>query len=107
MESYDEVNNAWSEVDYAYIGHYLGEEYVAEVRKAEKIKQEEAKAFYEKKLREALDFQRSELLQKLRNTRKEFLMGMQVEAQEMSSLLEISRAFVYSYFDALVSSDKE
>ena len=55
---------------------------------------------YELKLRQALDFQREDLLEKLRITQSEFLLGVRIGAAEMSHLLEISRAFVFSYFDS-------
>lgn len=89
----------WADVDYASIAFYLGDKYAADLRKAEKFREDQRRRAYELRLRQALDFQRDELLEKLRITQSEFLLGVRVGAAEMSQLLEISRAFVYSYFD--------
>ena len=95
----------WSDYDYAYISHYFGDEYADNLRQAEKNRLDQERAFYERQLQEALDFQRNELLEKLKDARQDFLLGVRVETAEMSKLLEISRAFVYSYFNNAVDSD--
>ena len=92
----------WSEVDYTTIAFYLGDEYAADVRKAEKQKEQQLRAEYERQLQKALDFQRDELLVSLRNTQKDMLLGGSVQTVDVCHLLEISRAFVYSYFDNVV-----
>ena len=102
VREYERVNEVWTEVDYTTIAFYLGDEYASEVRKAEKIKQQQLRAQYEKQLQEALDFQRNELLASLRSTQQDMLLGAGVHTVEMFHLLEISRAFVYSYFNNVV-----
>ena len=92
----------WSEVDYTTIAFYLGDEYAADVRKAEKQKEQQLRAEYERQLQKALDFQRDELLVSLRNTQKDMLLGGSVQTVDVCHLLEISRAFVYSYFANVV-----
>ena len=104
LAEYDRINNAWTDVDYSYISHYLGDEYATNLRREEQLRLEQAKALYELQLKEALDFQRNELLQQLRLAQKDFLLGLNVEAADMDHLLEISRAFVYSYFDNAVNT---
>ena len=92
-------------MDYTSIAFHLGDQYAADLRKAEKFREDQKRRVYELKLREALDFQRDELLEKLRITQSEFLLGVTVGTAEMSYLLEISRAFVYSYFDTSAYHD--
>lgn len=105
LSAYDNVQRVWSDVDYTYISFYLGDEYANNLRQAEKALQEQERAFYEQQLQEALDFQRNELLGKLKETRQGFLLGLSVETAEMSHLLQISRAFVYSYFNNEVDQE--
>ena len=99
LTEYERINQVWTDVDYASIAFYLGDQYAADLRRAEKFREDQQRRAYELRLRQALDFQRDELLEKLRVTQSEFLLGVTVGAAEMSHLLEISRAFVYSYFD--------
>ena len=99
LEEYKNINKVWSEQEYAYISCYLGDEYANDLRQAELARQEEERMYYESQLHEVLDFQRNELLEKLKHTRQEFLLGESVDTTEMCYLLEISRAFVYSYFN--------
>ena len=108
LNEYERINQVWADVDYASIAFYLGDKYAADLRKAEKFREEQRKRAYELRLRQALDFQRDDLLEKLRITQQDFLLGVRVGAAEMSHLLEISRAFVYSYFDtSAYSGDPE
>ena len=107
LEEYDRVKQVWTDVDYASIAFHLGDQYADELRRAEKFREDQLKRAYELKLRQALDFQRDELLEKLRITQSEFLLGVRVGEAEMSYLLEISRAFVYSYFDSSAYYNKD
>jgi flagellar motility protein MotE (MotC chaperone) len=105
LNEYDNTSRVWSDYDYTYIGCYLGDEYAEDLRQAERTRQEQEREYYERQLQEALNFRRNELLEKLKDTRQDFLLGLSVEAAEMSQLLEISRAFVYSYFDNAVDEE--
>lgn len=96
------MNTIWSEVDFVTIAHYMGEEYATEVRRAEKLKQQQERALYEQQLQKVLDLQRNELLASLRSTQSDMLRGSSVNTVEMFHILEISRAFVYSYFDNVI-----
>ena len=98
MKDYDNTISTWEDVDYSHISFLLGDEYAANLRREEMKRREEEQLFRELQLRQALDFQRNQLLDELRMTRKEFVLGLRVEAAEMDHLLQISRAFVYSYF---------
>lgn len=102
MREYKRITAVWSEVDYTIIAFYLGDEYASEVRRAEEAKEQQARAQYEIQLQLALDFQRNELLGKLRNAQNDMLFGTCMDSVDMCHLLEISRAFVYSYFDNVV-----
>lgn len=97
------MNKVWSEVDYAQISFHLGEEYASELRRAEKLREEQARAEQERQLQMALDFQRSQLLEKLKQSQMELLSVGSVNTVDMCQLLEISRAFVFSYFGNVVS----
>ncbi len=99
LGEYEKVKEVFADMDYAYISFYLGEDYAEDFRQKEAIRLDEAKALYESLLKEALDFQRNELLEKMKMAQRDLLLGMQMETEEMDLLLQISRSFVYSYFD--------
>ena len=94
------MKKAWSDVDYAYISFYLGDEYAEKVRMAEIAREELEKALYEQQLNLSVDSQRNQLLNKLKLAREDYLLGISMGSEEMDQLLIISRAFVYSYFDS-------
>lgn len=105
LAAYDDVIKVWSDNEYACISFYLGDDYANNLRQAEQARQDQERAYYEQQLENAMDFQRNELLETLKHARQDFLLGLSMEASEMDQLLQISRAFVYSYFDSEV--DKE
>ena len=98
VEEYNEMFNIWRDMDYEYIAIYMGQKYAANLKKAEIAKEEEERAYYEKKV-VLLQAQRNELLRRLRHTKQEFFLRAEVELSEIAELLYISRAFVFSYFD--------
>lgn len=94
-------------MDYAYISFYFGDQYATDLREIEKKRQEQARALYEQQLQEVLDFQRNEFVEMLRVTQKDLLLGMSMGTVEMCHLLQMSRAFVYSYFDKTADKNYE
>lgn len=107
LRAYKEEMEVWNDVDYAYIAHCLGDDYANDLRMAEKARLERERMLYEEQLQRALDFQRNELLEKLKGARQDCLLGLSVEGTELSHLLQISRAFVYSYFNNQVNKECE
>ena len=55
----------------------------------------------EKSFLEALDLKREELIHKLKAAQEEFMKGLTIESESVNHLLQISKAFVYSYFKAV------
>ena len=88
----------WDEVDYAYIQHYMGKEAADRVRAMDAERRAREKAEEEARKAAAIEMQRRALVLKLRAARNQFFQDLRQEGQEMEHFLEISQAYVYSYF---------
>ena len=99
LKVYNNVTDTWNDVDYSYIFHYLGQECCQKLRREEDEMALRQKQEMEKLILEACDFQRRELFRKLEEAQRAFMNGLEVERDELNHLLNISRAFVYSYFE--------
>ncbi len=96
--SLKDMHSEWDEVDFAYMSYFLGQEFSENIRKKEQdeicLKKEKMEMF----VKEALDFQHRELMQKLVIAQKKFMSGLENEVEDLEHLVCISRAFIYSYF---------
>ncbi len=98
LEDHYRIIQVWDEVDFAYMSYFLGQEFSENIRKKEQdeicLKKEKMEMF----VKEALDFQHRELMQKLVIAQKKFMSGLENEVEDLEHLVCISRAFIYSYF---------
>lgn len=99
LDEHNRTVQIWNDADFHYLSHYLGEEYSKAIRQKEEEKIRMRKQKMEAYVREALDFQRRELMHKLAIAQRNFMSGLVNEIEDLEHLLCISRAFIYSYFN--------
>ena len=98
VEEYEQTIDVWNNWEYAYIDYYMGDEFSQLARKANQARELEAKQLLQKRIIEAFEFKRWELLEKLKAAQKQLMMDLTIEKGQLDHFLKISRAFVFSYF---------
>lgn len=99
VEEYQQTIDVWNNWEYAYIDYYIGDEFSQLARKADQARELEAKQLLQKRIMEAFEFKRRELLEKLKAVQKQLKMDLTIEKGQLDHFLRISRAFVFSYFE--------
>ena len=99
IEEYQDHINAANEWEYAYIDHYMGEEYSQQARKIDLSRELKQKQLLHQRMMEAFEFKRRELLEKLKAAQKELMMELALDQGQMDHFLKISRAFMFTYFE--------
>lgn len=98
VQQYSHEITTWEEVDYAYISYYTREGVAQKVRTGDEERKEKEKAELQRKILEALEIKKRELLERLMAAHREFVKSVRLEGKELEHSKEISHAFVYSYF---------
>ena len=99
LEEYQKTIDVWNDWEYAYIDYTMGENFSQIARKADQMRELEAKQLLQQRMMEAFEYKRRELLEKLKTAQKQLMQDMAMDQGQLDHFLKISRAFVFTYFE--------